>query len=227
MPLAKSTEDVRVPQIHTRYLATRVASRRCSISSKRASHVGSALAVPNHAHGVSWGTPVARGCSGMSTCTTSLRLTSWAIASRARRMASSRVAASTRHAGRAGMVTWIPPSAVSVRMRVYCMVHTPHIGSSGGPEYTRIAPIIPPAPRARIHDASLPRPTVQPHTHAPAAGAGGHAASRAMMVEVVACRALRPYADGHGYNAAPMQRGDAAHGVPLEGSHNPDILALM
>ena len=38
-----------------RYSASRVASLLCSIASTRASHIGSALAVPNYAQGVSFG----------------------------------------------------------------------------------------------------------------------------------------------------------------------------
>jgi hypothetical protein len=41
-------EDIHVPEIHVRYSPSRGASRRCSRSSKRASHVGSVLASPNH-----------------------------------------------------------------------------------------------------------------------------------------------------------------------------------
>jgi hypothetical protein len=88
---------------------------------------------------------------------------------------------------------------------------------SGRLENTRVDPVMLPALRARIHDASLQRPTALPRADGPAAGAGGHAASRAVVVEAGECRAPRTYADGHGYNAVPMLPGDAAHGVPSEG----------
>src|SRR5712691_12507823 len=169
MPLRKMAYDIGIPQVHGPYSVLRVASRWRSISSKSTSHVGSSLAHPNHCHGISSCGGISCTPSGTSTWTISLRLINCTIASRAKRMASSRLAASTVHAGSAGIETCIPPSGFGVTMMVYFMSLDPqsaHVHSEpecimrirvcpGSP--SRLAPTRRPACPAEAARAPLPR----------------------------------------------------------------------
>jgi len=120
----------------------------------------------------------------------------------------------------------IPPSAVSVRMRVYCIVLTPLYAAAVGCRIYTLLLLMPPALRARIRDVRLPGLIVLPRVDGAVASGGGHAASRAVAVEAVEYLDPRTYADAPHCNAGPIPSICGVDGAPSAESSSLNIPAV-